>query len=73
MESYRIDQAMVGHRYFVKFEVFKGVQRSTSTMSFNEDLIPENFLSHIPGGGGGLHDLRMDGGLPPGFQIGTHF
>ena len=24
-------------------------------------------------GGGGVHDLRMDGGLPPGFQKGTLF
>ena len=24
-------------------------------------------------GGGGVHDLRMDGGLPPGFQKGTSF
>ena len=23
--------------------------------------------------GGGVHDLRMDGGLPPGFQKGTLF
>ena len=24
-------------------------------------------------GGGGVHDLRTDGGLPPGFQKGTLF
>ena len=24
-------------------------------------------------GPGGVHDLRMDGGLPPGFQKGTLF
>ena len=23
--------------------------------------------------GGGVHDLQMDGGLPPGFQKGTFF
>ena len=28
------------------------------------------FLEFDPGGGG-VHDLRMDGGLPPGFQKGT--
>ena len=27
----------------------------------------------LGGGGGGLHDLRMDGGLPPGFQKATLF
>ena len=27
----------------------------------------------ISRGGGGVHDLWMDGGLPPGFQKGTLF
>ena len=30
-------------------------------------------LVFFPGGGGGVHDLWMDGGLPPSFQKGTLF
>ena len=32
----------------------------------------EIYVYPIPGGGG-VHDLRMDEGLPPGFQKGTLF
>ena len=32
-----------------------------------------NWRSRSHPGGGGVHDLRMEGGLPPGFQKGTFF
>ena len=32
-----------------------------------------NLTFFLKSRGGGVHDLRMDGGLPPGFQKGTLF
>ena len=40
--------------------------------SFLSVSVDENAAAH-PGGRGRVHDLRMDGALPPGFQEGTLF
>ena len=41
-------------------------------MELSSFFIPTLLWGSFPGGGG-VHDLRMDGGLPPGFQKGTLF
>ena len=47
---------------------------STSEMSFSKGIIDEfKSILCFPRGGRGVHDLRMDGSLPPGLKKGTLF
>ena len=41
------------------------------SQAYNDPIITK--MHRADPGGGGVHDLRMDGGLPPVFQKGTLF
>ena len=59
--------------YVFSGDRFQGCKVFCTQLNFHYDAFTTESAAcySIPGWGGGVHDLRMDGGLPPGFQKAT--